>query len=138
MQTISFNIDMVPVAKGRARTRVIGGKYAIHYTPKKTAMAENEILRQAIPHKPSTPLQKWAKISLKFFMPIPASFSKKDRSRAISGELRHTKKPDIDNLVKTIDALNGVFWKDDAIIIAINASKAYHQSPGIEVFIEGE
>ena len=43
--SIELRIEGVPVAKGRARS-VVRGKFATHYTPKKTRDAESEIVRQ--------------------------------------------------------------------------------------------
>lgn len=138
MQEIAFTINMVPVPKGRARTRVCG-KFAVHYTPKKTRDAENNILAQAIKYKPDVPFQKQVKVCVRFFMPIPASMSKKDRALAVGCALPHTKKPDLDNLCKSVlDSLNGVFWRDDSIITSVEMSKAYNERPCIEVWMRGE
>lgn len=135
---IRFTVYMDPVAKGRPKFSVRGG-FPRAYTPKKTVSAENEFIRQAMPHKPSIPLQKWAEVTIYLFMPIPASFSKKDRAMAISGELRHTKKPDLDNLAKLVlDPMNGVFFRDDSIITSLCVYKSYHQQPSIAVLIDGE
>jgi Holliday junction resolvase RusA-like endonuclease len=44
------------------------------------------------------------------------------------GSHYHTKRPDLDNLVKSVkDALTGVIWKDDAQIIRLTAEKRYGQ-----------
>lgn len=58
-----------------------------------------------------------------FEMPIPKS------SKAKAGS-PHTKKPDIDNLLKFIlDAGNGLLWKDDSKIHSITAVKVYSSTP---------
>jgi Holliday junction resolvase RusA-like endonuclease len=138
IQDISFTVFMVPVAKGRPKFSSVGG-FSRAYTPKKTITAENNILAQSMPFKPAVPLQDWAAVSIRCFMPIPASFSKKDRLKAIGGEMRHTKKPDLDNLAKTcLDSLNGVFFRDDSIICALAVSKSYHVNPCVEISIQGE
>ena len=49
----------------------------------------------------------------------------------------HTKKPDIDNLLKYImDCCNGIIYKDDSQIHYVNASKVYcdqHRDPTTEI-----
>jgi Holliday junction resolvase RusA-like endonuclease len=45
-----------------------------------------------------------------------------------NGSRYHTKRPDLDNLVKSVkDALTGIIWKDDAQIIRLTAEKRYGQ-----------
>ena len=49
----------------------------------------------------------------------------------------HTKKPDVDNLVKAVkDALKGLLYQDDAQIIHLEASKAYGPEPGVTIALE--
>jgi Holliday junction resolvase RusA-like endonuclease len=48
----------------------------------------------------------------------------------------HTSRKDIDNLQKLIfDALNGIFWRDDAQICWVEAQKKYSESPRTEITI---
>lgn len=48
-------------------------------------------------------------------MPIPSSWSVKRTQEALAGQIKHTVKPDWDNLGKGIsDALNDIAWKDDS------------------------
>jgi crossover junction endodeoxyribonuclease RusA len=59
-------------------------------------------------------------LSLKivFYMPRPKSLPKR--------VLFHTKKPDLDKLVRAIkDALTGVVWTDDAQVMSMSAAKLY-------------
>ena len=59
-------------------------------------------------------------------MPIPKSASKKKRILMESGQIKHTVKPDVDNLVKSVlDACNGVAYSDDNLVTTINAIKIY-------------
>ncbi len=52
-----------------------------------------------------------------FMFPIPKSWPKAKRQRALVTELPHTIKPDLDNLLKSAaDPLNGLAYVDDAQI----------------------
>jgi Holliday junction resolvase RusA-like endonuclease len=56
-----------------------------------------------------------------FYFDFPKSMSKKKRAGAI-----HTKKPDLDNLVKFVkDCLNGIAWHDDSQVVSLMAKKLY-------------
>lgn len=58
-----------------------------------------------------------------FYFEIPKSTPKKNRAEAV-----HTKKPDLDNLVKFIkDCLNGEAWKDDSQVVSLFAQKIYER-----------
>lgn len=62
---------------------------------------------------------------------IPASFSNKKRAEAIAGIVRHTTRPDDDNLIKTRDGLKGVVWRDDCLIVESVVRKFYGERPGL-------
>jgi len=52
-----------------------------------------------------------------FYLPIPSSWPSKKKERARSGELRHTSKPDLSNLLKCIeDGAEKVLWHNDSQI----------------------
>lgn len=71
------------------------------------------------------------------YMPIPASWSKAEKERARTGEKRPTKKPDIDNYIKTFfDACNEIFYDDDDQIISVAARKFYSDDPRVTVSFE--
>ena len=71
-------------------------------------------------------------VELTFYMPMPLSLKR----RALKCELEplphHTKKPDVDNLVKfVLDCGNGVLFVDDKQIVQLKACKLYDHNPRI-------
>jgi Holliday junction resolvase RusA-like endonuclease len=120
---IEFTVYGMPVAKGRPRFT----KKGFTYTPKETRDAENSFLNQALSHKPEKPLECPLAIDLKIYMPRPKSKPKKVWA--------WTTRPDLDNLIKILDALNGVFWHDDSQIILFRASKHYGDTARTEIKI---
>ncbi len=68
-------------------------------------------------------------------MPIPASMPKKK----LKADVQHTKKPDLDNLIKFVkDCANGVLWHDDSQVNNIQASKLYSVSPSTVIILGWE
>ena len=69
---------------------------------------------------------------------MPTSTSKKRKADMLENIIKHTVKPDCDNLVKAIlDALNGVAWYDDAQIVDLQVKKEYSLTGGyISLFIK--
>ena len=65
-----------------------------------------------------------------FVMPIPKSTSKKNRDLMLTGEMKHIKTADIDNLIKfSLDCLNGLLFEDDRQVYWIQAIKRYGDNP---------
>jgi len=62
-------------------------------------------------------------------MAIPPSWSKKKQQAAIRGEIYPTGVPDLDNIMKCLDAFNGVVWRDDATVVNATISKRYSVDP---------
>jgi len=70
-------------------------------------------------------------LNITFFMQIPKSLSKKKQNELI-GQY-HIKKPDLDNLIKTVkDSLEGTFYKNDSQICKVVAEKIYSDDPRVE------
>ena len=116
-----------PVAKGRPRV----SKYGT-YTPKKTADFESYVEYGNI--KPS---DKPLKAEIIFYMPIPKSASKKVKTAMKNGETAHIKKPDLDNMAKSVlDALNGLAYIDDSQIYSLTLFKTYSEQPRTELMLE--
>jgi len=74
------------------------------------------------------PIQRPIHLEMTFYMPIPASVSKKARE-ALKGT-PHSCKSDLDNIIKFyFDVFNGILWEDDALIYSITAIKVYGGDP---------
>jgi Holliday junction resolvase RusA-like endonuclease len=103
-----FTIPGEPVAKGRARSLIRRGQVA-HYTPQKTVHYENLVklvAQQAMAG--SALLEDAIALTVRAFLPIPISWSLKKQQLAVLGRLTPTKRPDIDNIIKSIkDGLTG-------------------------------
>ncbi len=123
---IQFVVPGKPVPKGRPR--MVRGRI---FTPAKTKRAENAFAAQARRFAPPQPLGGSVAIRIDYFFPIPPSWPKWKREAAIEGLLRHTSKPDLDNLIKlTKDAMTQAgFWKDDAQVDVCRCSKSYALQP---------
>lgn len=68
------------------------------------------------------------------FMP-PKSIARRTRNAMLTGDIAPAKKPDLDNIVKILDALNGIAWIDDAQVVSVFARKLYAETPGLDVVI---
>lgn len=129
---INLRIDGPPVAKGRPRMTRSGHAY----TPAKTREAEG-YLRHAIVSQAGMPRHECAlSVEVRCLMAIPASWSGVKRGTAITGAIKPTGRPDLDNLAKAVlDAANGILWADDAQIVEMRLVKAYDERPGIRLIV---
>jgi len=69
------------------------------------------------------------------FMMVPASWSLKKRLSAIAGQIKPVTKPDLDNIVKALDGMNGIVVVDDAQIVKLTATKHYSDIPQLIVTV---
>ena len=109
-----------PVAKGRPRASRRGRGVVMH-TPKKTADHEKRI--QAIARRAWNGEAPFDGPLLVEFLPVFGRTQAQEGKRWNPGALWHQKRPDLDNLAKVIDALNGIAFRDDGQISKIQASK---------------
>ena len=137
MNVLTINIPGAPIAKKRPRF-ARRGKFVTTYNDQQTEEGKFICLMQTQlnGHKPipaGTPIY----LQAQFHMPFPASMSAKKRATAI-----HTKKPDVDNMLKFLkDCANGVLWNDDSQVVWVCAQKLYSDNPRTEVeltWLDGE
>jgi len=133
---IEFIVPGQPVPKGRPKF-ARRGKGVVAYTPAKTAAYETLVQHVAAAAMVGrAPTARPVKLVVNLAMQVPASWSKKRRAMAIAGEIRATKKPDADNVLKGLkDGCNGIVWNDDAQVICIELWKAYDQNPRATVAV---
>ena len=122
---VEFIFKIEPVAKGRPKISARGG-FARAYTPIKTRNFEQELAILAKNQFNGVLIDYPIGIDIKFFLNRPKSISEKKRPLP-------SVKPDLDNYIKCIDALNGIIWVDDSLICKIEASKQYSSSEGFIV-----
>jgi Holliday junction resolvase RusA-like endonuclease len=136
---LHFHIDGDPVPKGRPKFTSIAG-FMRTYTPRKTVDYELTVRAAAKSAMgPTDLLETPVGVYLYIRLPIPKSHSKKRREACLSGHEKPIKKPDIDNLAKSIlDGMNGVIWKDDAQIVSLHVTKVYASGAGVDVLIKEE
>lgn len=135
-EPITVNLVGIPQGKGRARAFLRGGNIS-HYTPEKTRTYEGMIRTAAMEAMGNRPaLDEPVEFVLRAIFPVPASWSEKKRQRAITGEIKPGKKPDLDNVTKAWnDALNGVVYRDDSLICRMSLEKRYGPQPLVVVTV---
>lgn len=115
-----------PQGKGRGRVGRLHDGRPVVFTPAATRkyeaalrLAASEAMTGRAPFSGAIEV-----VVLAEFMP-PASWSEKKRRNAVAGLVMPTKKPDADNLLKVLDALNSVVWVDDSQIVTATIRKLY-------------
>jgi Holliday junction resolvase len=128
----------IPAVHGKGRPRFRStGKFIQTYTDKKTASFENLVKLAFMNSGSEAYVNEEALIlKLEIYQAIPTSISKKKKKEMLEGKIHPTKKPDVDNVIKSVlDGLNKVAYADDKQIIEIQARKKYGQEEKIEVEI---
>jgi len=126
--------------------RIVKGKdgKSRSFKPEATAKWEMTIAGQALQYRPPLPLTCPVALGCLFFKPIPKYISSKpvQLERAINFELVPTVKPDIKNMIASVeDALNEIFWLDDNQVVqyiavdGLPTGKYYSQQPRIEIAV---
>ena len=125
-----------PEAQMRHRT-VKMGNFTRAYDP--SADIKKDFLMTVQDKAPKEPFSGPIMITAVFYFGRPKNHYRTGKNSSL---LRddcpewHTSRKDIDNLCKLImDALNGIFWKDDAQICWIEAQKKYSERPRTELII---
>lgn len=129
--TAKFTVLGKPQAKQRPRVTRFGT-----FTPKETVMYEN-CVKFEYERQSGVTLDGAIRATIICYYPIPKSVSKKQREQMEKGETPYTHKSDCDNLAKSIlDALNGIAYRDDALISELHVYKYYAVTPRVDVILE--
>lgn len=135
---VEFTVVGEPKGKGRPTFSTFGGRITAR-TPAKTVEYEN-LVRMSYARRYGAwrfPDDAILKVWMTAYYSIPKSVSKKKREGMIGGYIRPAKKPDCDNVIKTVlDALNAIAYRDDAQVVEVSFRKLYGERPRVEVAID--
>lgn len=126
-------IRLTGAPQGKARSRLVSGSG--HASTPSAARSYAAALRIAAQDAMGSrrPLSGAVNVLVVAAFPIPKSFSREKRSDALIGEVRPTVKPDIDSLLKVIDALNGIVFEDDRQVVRAEVEKIYALMPELTI-----
>ena len=100
---------------------------------------KEDFLFKCIEFAPKKPLEGALWLELIFNMPRPKSHYRTGKNSHLlksNAPVMHTKKPDLDNLVKFVcDSIDKKFYLDDSQITRIQAVKLYSEEPSTEITI---
>jgi Holliday junction resolvase RusA-like endonuclease len=118
--------------RGKGRPKAFSrGKFTSVYTVKEDKLYESQIASAYINDcgNPAPFGEVPLKMMVEVLFDIPQAFSAKKRELALAGVLLPTKKPDADNILKSImDALNGKAYPDDKFVIDVSIKQRYAET----------
>ena len=140
MQAADFRLEVPGPPRGvaRPRSRIVttrtGQQFIGVHTDKKTRV-EAAVIRQMAGEVMGkrAPLDGPLELRVAAYMPVPSSWSGKRTREAIAGLILPTGKPDFDNIVKFIDALKHIAFKDDGQIADAHVWKRYSDRPRLVI-----
>lgn len=119
------------VPKGWSRAIVTSDNPSLKQWRQLVAEAANHALG-ALPHEERALLVTGVRLTIAFYLPRPKSLAKKATA--------HTKKPDIDKLIRSCcDSLSQVVFYDDSQVCELVAAKHYAphgQPPHVDIRVE--
>ena len=133
MESLTITLAGPPRGKGRPR---FSRNTGFAYTPEGTRSYEGALRHEAAHVMAGRrPTDGPLAVSIVAIFAIPKSWSRKMRAAALAGDVWPTKTPDVDNLMKTIDAMNGIVWRDDKQVVDARVMKVYGDRPRLEIVI---
>lgn len=123
-----------PRGKGRPRFARASGRT---YTDAATSMYEGNLrLMASRAMDRRRPIDGPVRVHIEAHMPIPVSFSQRKRLQCEAGLVHPTVRPDFDNIIKMLDALNHVVWNDDKQVVEQSFVKRYSTRPRLIVRVQ--
>ena len=137
MQQITYSVPGEPRGKGRPKF-ARRGNFVKTYTDAKTASYEDQIRFYALQAMGDTKtIQGAVRVFISINMAVPKSYSKRRTEDCLSGSERPLKKPDWDNVAKSVcDAMNGIVYVDDTQIVEAHVTKQYADQSQVVVLIQ--
>lgn len=110
------------------------------YTPDETRLYEAQVKYYFLKENPRAKrLDGALTVQIDAYFEPPKQTAKAVREKMYAGKIRPAKKPDADNIIKSIcDALNGLAYVDDGQIVSVYCRKLYSDRARCEVIISDE
>ena len=116
-----YNFFVAGIPKPQPRPRITKSGHV--YTPESVKVWKDAVKLTALKHFDQTILTEPLVVTIRFYLPKPKGMKQ-------LGKVFHSKKPDIDNLLKsTLDALCPL-WEDDSLVSRVYAEKYYGDEAG--------
>lgn len=130
-----FEVPGKIIGKGRPRLNSYTG---VVYTPTRTKDYESLVEQYFLLKYPRfKALEGRIKVNIIAYFSIPKTTKKSDINEMLENNISPTKKPDIDNIVKSIlDSMNKFAFKDDNQITKLEVEKKYALEDKVYVKIE--
>lgn len=129
---ITFSVKGFPQTKGSTRAFIPKGwnRAVITNDNKKNKPWEKVVKMMAQCQAPKDgPWCDPIELNMRFFL-------KKPKSHPKTKHVWHTKKPDVDKLIRSIkDSLSGIIYMDDRQVVSVHAFKQYGDAPGVDIEI---
>lgn len=137
MIQVQYSVPGEPRGKGRPRFAK-RGNFVKTYTDAKTASYEDQIRFYALKAMGDSKVIEGAvRVFVSIRMAVPKSYSNKRREACLNGSDKPLKKPDWDNVAKSIcDAMNGVIYVDDTQIVEAHVTKQYAAQSEVIVLVQ--
>lgn len=133
MTAIMMTVPGAPVAKARPRFQRSGKVHTEKNTKRWETLAKI-YARQAM--RGVRLFECPVSMSVEVYFDIPASWPLWRKAEAADGRVWHVGTPDLDNIIKIAgDALNGVVFKDDSLVVCVHGHKSYSDNPRVEIAI---
>ena len=134
---LTFEVPGDPHGKGRPKFSR-RGNFVQTYTDKKTTSYEELVKFHAnIAMVDLDPIKGAVAVYIYIKLAVPKSYSKKRTEACLSGLERPTKKPDWDNVAKSIcDAIQGIVILNDTQIVDAHVTKVYAANAGVDIGVK--
>lgn len=133
---MKLRFDIEPIQQARPMATHFGRGIRM-YDPPRVAKYKRDLGKLCRSLYRKQPLDGPLSLKVVFFRPVQKSISKVEHQRRVSAEHRPTVKPDTSNYLKSFeDALNGILWVDDALIVHEEVDKFYSDEPHIDVEVK--
>ena len=134
---VTFEVPGDPHGKGRPKF-ARRGNFVQTYTDAKTVSYEDLVKFHAnLAMIDLAPIEGPVAVYIYIKLAVPKSYSKKRTEACLSGLERPTKKPDWDNVAKSVsDAINGIVYVDDCQVVNAHITKVYSTNAGVSVCVK--